>query len=38
VWIYTEQPRWWSAEGKTVKLPEPYAEAVRRARKGTAKD
>jgi len=23
VWIYTETPRWWSAEGKTVKLPVP---------------
>jgi hypothetical protein len=38
VWVYTEQPRWWSAEGKTVKLPEVYETAVRRARKGVAKD
>ena len=38
VWIYTEQPRWWSAEGKTVKLPEAYEAAVRRARKGVARD
>jgi hypothetical protein len=38
VWVYTEQPRWWSAEGKTVKLPEAYERAVRRARQGVAKD
>ncbi|MBI2946870.1 MAG: hypothetical protein HYY23_04435 [Verrucomicrobia bacterium] len=38
VWIYTETPRWWSAEGKPVKLPEPYDAAVRRARKGFAKE
>jgi hypothetical protein len=31
VWIYTETPRWWSAEGKPQKLPKPYEEAVRRA-------
>lgn len=32
VWIYTETPRWWSAEGTTVKLPEVYDAALRRAR------
>jgi hypothetical protein len=32
VWIHTETPRWWSADGGPVKLPLPYAEAVRRAR------
>jgi hypothetical protein len=31
VWIYTETPRWWSAEGKTVKLPVAYDAALRRA-------
>jgi hypothetical protein len=32
VWIYSETPRWWSAEGKAVKLPQAYVEALRRAR------
>jgi hypothetical protein len=32
VWIYSEAPRWWSAAGSTVNLPEGYAEALRRAR------
>ncbi len=32
VWIYTEQPRWWTAEGKALKLPAAYDAAVRRAR------
>jgi len=32
VWIYTESPRWWSKEGKPVKLPDAYAEAVRQSR------
>ncbi len=31
-WIYTEQPRWWTDEGKTAKLPPAYAEALRRAK------
>jgi hypothetical protein len=31
VWIYSETPRWWSAEGP-VKLPQAYVDAVRRAR------
>ena len=38
VWVYTEQPRWWSEDGKMVKMPEAYESAVRRARKGLAKD
>ncbi|PWU17666.1 MAG: hypothetical protein C5B50_10880 [Verrucomicrobia bacterium] len=33
VWIYTEIPRWWSDSGKAIKLPEAYADAVRKARK-----
>ncbi len=32
VWIYTETPRWWSADGP-VKLPEAYAKATREAQK-----
>jgi hypothetical protein len=32
VWIYTETPRWWSAEGKPVKLPAAYDAALRRMR------
>lgn len=32
VWIYTETPRWWSVDGKPVKLPPAYAEALRKAR------
>ena len=31
VWIYTEQPKWWSADGKPVKLPQAYDAALRRA-------
>jgi hypothetical protein len=31
VWIYTETPRWWTAEGKPAKLPKAYDEALRRA-------
>ena len=38
LWIYSEQPRWWSKEGKPVKLPPAYENAVRRARKGVTKD
>lgn len=30
VWIYTEQPRWWTAE----RLPQPYVDALRNARGG----
>ncbi|MBI4579304.1 MAG: hypothetical protein HY718_06350 [Planctomycetes bacterium] len=32
VWVYTETPRWWSDEGKPVKLPPAYDAAVRAAR------
>jgi len=35
VWIYSETPRWWSAEGP-VKLPEAYVQAIRRARNESA--
>jgi hypothetical protein len=31
VWVYTEKPKWWSAEGKPLDLPEAYSAAVRRA-------
>ncbi len=34
VWIYSETPRWWSAEGKPVKLPAAYDAALRQARHG----
>ena len=30
VWIYTETPRWWSAEGTPVKLPPAYDAALRK--------
>jgi hypothetical protein len=32
VWIYTEQPRWWTAKGKTEKLPAAYDQALRRVK------
>ena len=32
VWIYSEQPRWWSAAGR-VKLPSAYDDALRRAKR-----
>ena len=32
VWIYSETPRWWSKEGKPLKLPAAYEAALRRAR------
>jgi hypothetical protein len=32
VWVYTENPRWWTApDGKSAALPSEYADAVRRA-------
>jgi hypothetical protein len=31
VWIYTEIPRWWSDDGRPVKLPPAYDAAIRRA-------
>jgi hypothetical protein len=36
VWIYTEQPRWWSPGGGPVKLPSAYDAALRRARRDGA--
>jgi len=33
VWIYTEQPRWWTAEGGPRDLPEEYIQAVWNARR-----
>lgn len=33
VWVYTEQPRWWSSEGGPLKLPSPYIQAIRAAEK-----
>jgi hypothetical protein len=38
VWIYTETPRWWTADGKTIALPEAFVEAVRAARRGSGRD
>jgi len=32
VWIYTEQPRWWSDAGGSVKLPAAYEQAIRKAK------
>ena len=32
VWVYSEQPRWWSGNGTMVKMPAAYVDAVRRAR------
>jgi hypothetical protein len=31
VWIYSEQPKWWTPEGRSDKLPEAYAEALKKA-------
>ncbi|HEY2159567.1 MAG TPA: hypothetical protein VGH33_28340 [Isosphaeraceae bacterium] len=36
VWIYTDTPRWWSADGGPVKLLAAYDEALRRSRRGLA--
>jgi hypothetical protein len=33
VWIYTEQPRWWSAGGTTQQLPQAYMTALEDVRK-----
>jgi hypothetical protein len=38
VWIYTEKPRWWTDKGPPTSLPVPYLEAIRKARKGQARD
>jgi hypothetical protein len=37
-WIYTEKPRWWTDQGGSASLPAPYVEALRRARRGLARD
>lgn len=37
VWIYTEQPRWWSAEGRPLKLSAPYIQSLRDARSDAEK-
>ena len=33
VWIYTQQPRWWTDDGGRRDLPPAYEEAIRRARR-----
>jgi hypothetical protein len=33
VWIYSETPRWWTEEGRTLHLPEVYEAAARRVRR-----
>jgi len=33
VWVYTETPRWWTASGKSDKLPQEYFDATMRAKK-----
>lgn len=38
VWIYTENPRWWTEQGGSVKLPAAYVEAIRRVRKDVGAD
>ena len=38
VWIYTETPRWWTEHGPSAKLPAPYVDAIRRARRGLTRD
>jgi hypothetical protein len=38
VWIYTETPRWWTEEGRRIKLPDAYDAAIRRARRGLSQD
>ncbi len=38
VWIYTEKPRWWLEDGGPPRVPPAYVEAIRKARKGLAKE
>jgi hypothetical protein len=33
VWIYSQAPRWWTKDGGPSRLPEPYVEAIDRARR-----
>ena len=35
VWIYSETPRWWNAATPDVRMPQPYAAALVRARDAT---
>ena len=32
VWVYTERAAWWSPQGGSVAIPQPYADAIRRSR------
>jgi hypothetical protein len=34
VWVYSEQPRWWTEQGGRKDLPQAYDQALRDARKG----
>ncbi len=36
VWIYTEKPRWWLEDEGPPRVPAPFIEAIRKARKGLA--
>jgi hypothetical protein len=38
VWVYSETPRWWSTEGKSIKLPAAYDAALRRAKQSADKN
>jgi hypothetical protein len=38
VWVYSETPRWWSAEGGPRNLPPAYIDAVWRARRAAGLD
>lgn len=38
VWIYTEQPRWWSRSGGNERLPQAYVDAVWDARRSAIGD
>ncbi len=36
VWLYSENPRWWTERGGAERLPEAYVAAIRRARRCAA--
>ena len=38
VWIYTEQPRWWTEHGRPVRLPKSYVDAIWQARRAAGLD
>ncbi len=38
VWVYTEQPRWWTEKGQPERLPDAYWQAVADARKAVIGD